>query len=326
MEGTEALLSAIVAPPKERTHDHGSHAHRPDPVGLRLPAADQAAADHGARARHPSRDRLPRPAAHELRPVHATHRAPGQRAGRLRRRARPDRGGHGLGQPPLPGGLLRHPLARLRDPDGEHPPVARADPLHAQPRPGAGRDRARRHAGHARGGGRQARDPDHLHPDRRARHAAQEPLLVRRRVRGADGAGLGPLRLPRLRRERAGHDVLHHGHDRTAQGRLLQPPPDRPARDGPACDLRHRAGQRPRARGRRVHADHADVPRACLGLAVRGDPAGNEAGLSRPLHARGSDPLDRAREGHARIAYRPCCTWCCRIPTAGGSISRGASS
>ena len=94
------------------------------------------------------------------------------------------------------------------------------------------------------------------------------------------------LRLPRARRGHLRHDLLHDRDDRAAQGRVLQPPaaraahPRRPLGDGHGA----RAGRLPP--GRRLHADHADVPRARLGLPVHGDPHGRQAGLPGPLRPR----------------------------------------
>ena len=54
-----------------------------------------------------------------------------------------------------------------------------------------------------------------------------------------------------------------------------------------ACDVRG---------GRRLHADHADVPRPRVGAAVRGDAARREAGLSGALRAgRAARPHQRAK-------------------------------
>ena len=56
-----------------------------------------------------------------------------------------------------------------------------------------------------------------------------------------------------------------------------------------------RAGPAPP--GRRVHADHADVPRPRLGAAVHRDHAGHQAGLSRPLRPGDAAQADRDGEG-----------------------------
>ena len=65
--------------------------------------------------------------------------------------------------------------------------------------------------------------------------------------------------------------------------------------------LARRAGARQRAardvhRARRLHADHADVPRARVGPSVRRDDARREAGLPGPLRARRAARPHRARE------------------------------
>ncbi len=102
------------------------------------------------------------------------HRPAGQRAVRPRRR--PGRHGRrdGLGQPPLPRVLLRRADDGRRAADGECPPVARADPLHAQPRQGrcrAGQRRIRAVAGDDQG---PAGDGEEVRPDQR-RPAATWP-------------------------------------------------------------------------------------------------------------------------------------------------------
>ena len=51
-------------------------------------------------------------------------------------------------------------------------------------------------------------------------------------------------------------------------------------------------------RARRLHADHADVPRARVGISVRRDDAGRQAGLSGTLRARRAARADRARRRH----------------------------
>ena len=105
------------------------------------------------------------------------------------------------------------------------------------------------------------------------------------------------VRFPGARRGHARDDVLHDRHDRSAEGRLLQPSPAR------AAHARRRAGARARAarvvrRARRLHADHADVPRPRVGPAVRRDHARREAGLSGPLRAGRAARADRARRRH----------------------------
>ena len=72
------------------------------------------------------------------------------------------------------------------------------------------------------------------------------------------------------------------------------------------------------SRRRRVHADHADVPRARVGLAVRGHAAGHQAGLPGPLRRprRCSQLKQKPKASPSRIACRPSCTWCCTHPAA----------
>ena len=66
-----------------------------------------------------------------------------------------------------------------------------------------------------------------------------------------------------------------------------------------ACDV-HRA--------RRLHADHADVPRARVGAALRRDDAGREAGLPGPLRAGRAARPHRPREAsRSRTACRRSC-------------------
>ena len=66
---------------------------------------------------------------------------------------------------------------------------------------------------------------------------------------------LADIRVPGLRREHARHDVLHDRHDRTAEGRLLQPSPARAAHAGGG-------GQRSaqRAAQRRFHRGDVYMP------------------------------------------------------------------
>ena len=61
-----------------------------------------------------------------------------------------------------------------------------------------------------------------------ARAADRQPVL-RRRIREPACRGFARLRLSRFRREHPGDHLLHDRHDRTAQGRLLQPPAARAA-------------------------------------------------------------------------------------------------
>ena len=64
-----------------------------------------------------------------------------------------------------------------------------------------------------------------------------------------------------------------------------------------AAHHRRRRRPGPPAPRRRVYADHPDVPRPCLGSALRGDAARHQAGLSGPLRARYADPVSARREG-----------------------------
>ena len=121
--------------------------------------------------------------------------------------------------------------------------------------------------------------------DRRRPDGAGGRARLRRRVR-VDARGRRPVvRVPGARREHAGHDVLHHRHDRPAQGRLLQPSPARAAYAGGDAGLRACA-TRDIHGARRLHADHADVPRPRLGAALRRHAARREAGVSGALCAR----------------------------------------
>jgi fatty-acyl-CoA synthase len=112
----------------------------------------------------------------------------------------------------------------------------------------------------------------------------------------------------RLRREHAGHDLLHDRHDRAAEGRLFQPPPLVLHTLAVATAL-GTAGPGPPAPRRRVHADHPDVPRPRLGHALRGDHARPQAGLSRPLCA-GDAASSTTKRSPSRTACRPSCTCC----------------
>jgi fatty-acyl-CoA synthase len=83
----------------------------------------------------------------------------------------------------------------------------------------------------------------------------------------------------RFRRELGGHHLLHHRHHRQPQGRVLHPSPTGAAHPGRGDGHRQHRQRAPAGQQRRVHADHADVPRACLGPALCGDHARHEAGL-----------------------------------------------
>ena len=117
-----------------------------------------------------------------------------------------------------------------------------------------------------------------------------------------------------------GRPPLHHRHHRAAEGvyfshrRLVLHTwrwrrPSAPAAGPPA----------PR---RRVHADHADVPRARLGRALHGDHARHEAGLPRPLCSPDMLPADRQRACTFSTACRPSCTCCSPTKPARMSIFR----
>ena len=80
------------------------------------------------------------------------------------------------------------------------------------------------------------------------------------------------FRVSGARRGHPRHDLLYHRHDRAAQRRLLQPSPARAAHLGDAYGSR-RNRSRPLQRGRRLHADHPDVPCPCLGSALCRDHA-----------------------------------------------------
>ena len=79
-------------------------------------------------------------------------------------------------------------------------------------------------------------------------------------------AAAAELRLPGLRRGFGRHDLLHHGHHRQPQRRVLHPSPAGAAHPGRGGDRRLSGKSAADGLGRRVHADHTDVPRACLGL------------------------------------------------------------
>ena len=81
------------------------------------------------------------------------------------------------------------------------------------------------------------------------------------------------LRLPGPRRGHLRHDVLHDRHDGAAQGRVLQPPPAGAAHAGGLTAMAMAPSQGGVPRRRRLHADHAHVPRARLGLPVHGHAA-----------------------------------------------------
>ena len=106
------------------------------------------------------------------------------------------------------------------------------------------------------------------------------------RVRSAACGRLAGLRVSRLRREHPRHDVLHHRHHGTAEGRLLLPSAARAAHAGGGGHLRRQSRTGTLPSRRRLHADHADVPRARLGFPVHRHDARREAGLSGSLCAR----------------------------------------
>ena len=171
-----------VGEPEENNVGQSDRSH---PFSLRVSAAHQApaarAADPLARAGH----RLSRAPAH-LPAVPRPVRAAGQRADRSRRQGGRRGRGAGLGQPPLPRMLLRHPDDGRGAADGEPRPAARAAALYAE--------RHRRHdlaaqcrfpaADRAAGG--QAAEGEPLHPAQRPAGAADDDAAGGRRIRGAD--------------------------------------------------------------------------------------------------------------------------------------------
>ena len=107
------------------------------------------------------------------------------------------------------------------------------------------------------------------------------------------------LRLPRPRREHARDDVLHDRHDRRCRRASTSAIASSCCTRSPASRRRSRSAPHARFRPRRrLHADHADVPRARVGHALRRDAARREAGLSGPLRARALLEPHRARGRH----------------------------
>ena len=130
------------------------------------------------------------------------------------------------------------------------------------------------------------------------------------------GTGLARLPVRRLRREHQGRDLLHDGHDRRPEGRVLQPPPDRAAHDGHRDGALRAARRAAHPSRRRVHADHADVPRARVGHPVHRGDARPEDRAARPLPARRTPETEAVGEGHVlALRARPFCRCCCRRPT-----------
>ena len=124
---------------------------------------------------------------------------------------------------------------------------------------------------------------------------------------------------PGARRGYARDHVLHDRHHRAAEGRLLQPSPARAAHASPSPCARGTRRMRRFTRRRRLHADHADVPRARLGRCPMSRPCSGVKqvypgryvpdvllGLIAPrrrdvLALRADDPADDARQpGAAR--------------------------
>ena len=88
-----------------------------------------------------------------------------------------------------------------------------------------------------------------------------------------------------------------------------------------ARQRRTRPGPAPR---RRLHAADADVPRACLGRALRRDPARAEAGLSRAATSRRCCcSCARARASPTRTACRRSCRCCSMRPRRAGADLAG---
>ncbi|EXF45865.1 hypothetical protein BAY1663_01666 [Pseudomonas sp. BAY1663] len=180
---------------------------------------------------------------------------------------------------------VRHPDDRRGGAHHQRAPVAGTDPLHHEPRRGplrAGQQRIRA----AVPGDRRA--TEHRAEDAAAhrwRRTGSRPAGLHWRIRAPARRCRAELRLPRLRRGLGCDHLLHHRHHRQSQGRLFHPSPAGAAYPG-RRGHRQRAGE-PAADGfgRCLHADHADVPRACLGAAVRGHHAWPEAGLSGALRS-----------------------------------------
>ena len=97
------------------------------------------------------------------------------------------------------------------------------------------------------------------------------------RLRGADRGRTGGVRTAAAGRAAGLRDVSHLGHHGPPEGRALRPPLDDAARADELHDGQHR-----HARARLHAAGGADVPRERLGLPLRRDLRGGEAGLPRP--------------------------------------------
>ena len=206
----------------------------------------------------------------QLPPLHVRRHDAAREA--ARRRAQGPR--PGAGRPrrdallePLPahGGVLRHPVRRLRAPHAEPAPALRRRRLHREARR---RPRADRRPVAA--AARRAVQGRHRHRARLRRRG-----LVRGTARGRERRRLARSRARRGHRR---GDVLHERHDRDAEGRRLLAPLDR------AAHARRRRRQSDVARHFRAGRDparRADVPRERVGLPVPRRDARVEARVSR---------------------------------------------
>ena len=179
---------------------------------------------------------------------------------------------------------------------GERAHLAGAGALHDQPRRRRCHPRQRRVPAAHGSDLRQDTSRREARADQRRWFDAGEQHRLRGRVRVDARSRDADVPVPASRREHAGDDVLHDRHHRAAEGRLLQPSPARAAHAGDDGSARQRAA-RDLHGARRLHADHADVPRPRLGASVRRDDAGRQAGLPRPLCAGRAARTDRPREG-----------------------------
>ena len=155
---------------------------------------------------------------------------------------------------------------------------------------------------------------------------AGEHAAGRGRVRGARRRRLARLRVPRLRREHQGGDLLHDRHDRRSEGRVLQPPPDRPAHAGDGDEL-----VRADATGQRIHREDVYMPITPMfhvlawGLPYVAVMLGLKTVLpGRYLPGRPARSCSSRRRSPSRIACRPSCRCCCRRPRHGEAGPRRA--
>lgn len=207
-----------------------------------------------------------------------------ERHDRPRRQPRRPRGRHRLEQSATLRALLGDPRHRRDDGPGESPPRTRRP----RPRPHGqrvhhgvrGRVPAAPRRGHrpASAGGDHVGGDDGPPPVRDRDDAAGRAAL-----RGPPGLGLPGRRLAGGRGDLRLRRVLHHRHDRPAEGGVLLAPRDRAALVCPGRLDRHDAPGR-------HHDHHPHVPRPGLGPPAGRHPDGEQDRPPRPLHGGGHRP------------------------------------